>query len=75
MSAQELTEWIAYDALEPIGEQRADLRAGIISATVANCHRAKGDPFKPSDFMPFLDKPKQTPADVLAALRAQYQKG
>lgn len=30
---------MAYYALEPFGEQRADLRSGIIAATIANRHR------------------------------------
>jgi hypothetical protein len=33
MSGRELTEWMAYDSLEPFGDQRADLRAGIVAAT------------------------------------------
>lgn len=42
-----------YAKLEPFGEERADLRAGIVAATIANAHRRKGSkPFKPSDFMP-----------------------
>ena len=47
-------EWIAYSEVEPFGEWRADLRAGIIASTIANClSRKKGRPaFKPSQFMP-----------------------
>lgn len=47
-------DWIAYNALEPIGEERADLRAGIIAATTANClARRKGKPaYRAADFMP-----------------------
>jgi hypothetical protein len=46
--------WIEYAKVEPFGEERADLRAGIIAATVANCMaRGKGKPaFRPSQFMP-----------------------
>jgi len=32
-----------------------------VASTFANAHRAKdAGPFKPEDFMPFLDKPKAT---------------
>jgi hypothetical protein len=49
----ELVEWAEYYGLEPWGEAPADLRAGIIASTVANCHRAAdSDPLTPMDFMP-----------------------
>ena len=38
--------------MDPFGDERADLRAGIVAATVANVNRAKGKPLSPSDFMP-----------------------
>lgn len=65
VDSRELTEWVAFHNLHPWGEERADLRAGIVASTVANCHSTKGT-FKPSDFMPRLDrraKPEQTPQD------------
>lgn len=52
VSSRELTEWMAYYELEPFGEERADLRAGIIASTVANVNRAKGKAYQPQDFMP-----------------------
>jgi hypothetical protein len=71
MSSHELSEWMAFEAIDgPIGNQRADLRAGIVAATLANCHRSsKSTAFKPQDFMPFVDRPKQsqeTMAEMLA---------
>lgn len=53
ISSRELTEWMQYYELEPFGEERADLRAAIVAATVANANRRKGKrAFKPADFMP-----------------------
>ncbi len=53
MDSRELSEWLAYDRIEPIGAVRSDLGAGIISATIANCHRGKrSQPYTPADFMP-----------------------
>lgn len=55
-SASELSEWMAFYALEPFGELRADARAGIVAATVANTARGAGDrAFAPADFMPDYD--------------------
>jgi len=53
LDSRELSEWMAYDQIEPLGEWRADLRAGIVAATLANVNRGKAQkPFKPEDFMP-----------------------
>jgi hypothetical protein len=60
-SSRELSEWAAYLQIEPQGEERADLRAGIVASTIANANRKKGTKaFKPSDFMPKFDKEEQT---------------
>lgn len=75
MSGRELSEWMAYDRLSPIGEERADLRAGIVSSVIANTHRTKGDPFKPQDFMPFLEKPRNSPEQAFEKLRSLRRKG
>ena len=56
ISERELAEWIAYYGLEPWGEERADLRAGIVASTVANTNRGGNNrAHKPSDFMPKFD--------------------
>ncbi len=79
ISSREFAEWIAYDQLEPFGEQRADLRAGITAATVANVNRGKGQrPFAAADFMPkFAEERKiMTAAEieaVLMGLAEQYK--
>jgi hypothetical protein len=50
MDAAELQEWVAYYELDPWTQDRADLRAGIVAATVANANSTKGK-FRPADFM------------------------
>ena len=63
---------MAYAGLEPFGEERADLRAGIVAATVANAARdpkVQRDPFTPEEFMPKFeseDSTEQTPEQMLA---------
>jgi len=59
LGSDELTEWMAYYQLEPFGDYRADYRSGVVASTFANAHRAKdANPFRPEDFMPFLEKKK-----------------
>jgi hypothetical protein len=67
-------DWMTYSELEPFGEERADLRTGIITATIANClARRKGRPaFRATDFMPKFDRPfrrKRTPDDMLKQVK------
>ncbi|CAK0237767.1 Uncharacterised protein [Burkholderia pseudomallei] len=62
LDSEELTEWVAFDRMEPMGEFRADLRAGIIAATVANYGgRDIRVPRKPSDFMPLIEREAEKP--------------
>ena len=53
MPARIFLEWWKYYQYEPFGEERADLRAGIIASTFANAFRKKGTKaFSPAVFMP-----------------------
>lgn len=73
ISSHTLSEWMAYARLEPWGEDRADLRAGIIASTMANSMRGKkGKPFKPQDFMPKFEPEDEeaTAAMLMAKMRA-----
>lgn len=83
ISSRELSEWMAYAQLEPWGEMRADLRAGIVASTMANTARdpkKRKKPFAPEEFMPQFDKEPQTPEEqkahmeTLAALGLAKQK-
>lgn len=60
VDSAELTEWIAFDSVEPIGAWRFDFQFGMLMALQANMHRRPGrKPYEPQDFMPFLPKPEQ----------------
>ncbi len=72
MSSRELTEWMAYFEVEPWGEERADLRSGIVASVIANANRdpkKRKQPFAPADFMPYATRPATDPppAETLAA--------
>lgn len=72
MSSVELQEWIAYQSITGCldSRQRGDLAAGIISSTIANAHRSSNSrSFSPHDFMPYYEKPKQTPKQALDKLK------
>jgi hypothetical protein len=73
-SAQELTDWAAYERLTgPLDlGHRADVHAGIIAATVANVMRARGSRrFTPEDFVPpWGGRREQTWQEQLAAVVA-----
>jgi hypothetical protein len=78
ISSRELSEWMAYAQMEPFGEERADLRAGIIAATIANMNRdpkKRAKPFGPEEFMPKFDireaRPEnsKSPEEIYALMR------
>lgn len=68
IDSEELTEWQAYYAIEPFGEERADLRSGIIASILSNVHRSKGaNPSKPSDFVLEFGQKQDMSEDLLKA--------
>lgn len=53
MDAAEFMEHWVDHLIEPWGEGRADLRMGILAATVANTQRSpESEPFSAADFLP-----------------------
>ena len=65
-TSAELTEWMAYENVTgPLGPERLDLLFGILTATVSNGSRSKGQRAKePKDFIPAWDQgAKRQPAD------------
>ena len=63
---------MAYDSIEPFGEQRADLRAGIIASVVANHSMAPPrEARRPSDYMLFAGKHEESDGVILADPKAQ----
>lgn len=68
MSAREFFDWMDFYSVEPFGDQRADIRSGVVAATIANVYRGKGKkPFGPSDFMLFADQPAEDSGRAVAA--------
>lgn len=68
---------MAFYTIEPFGPERADMNAGIIAATIANCHRDPklSNPAEPKDFMPQYDKAppvEATPEDLKRQLIATF---
>ena len=75
MTSAQLAEWMAFAQLEPWGEERADLRAGIVASTVANVNRGKGQKtLTPQHFMPEFEPEteEQAAARMLAQAMAAF---
>jgi hypothetical protein len=61
LSYREFVEWCQFYEIEPWGDHRADLRAGVIAATLQNVYyQAVGaeQTARPLDYMPYVDKPE-----------------
>lgn len=52
-TAEELTEWMEFAAIEPFGEWRADLRSAMAASAICRTQGAKVDI---EDFMPKFDE-------------------
>lgn len=62
---------MAFFGVEPFGEVRGDIQAGIVAATFANANRKKGSKaLNPADFMPKFGDEGQSEAEMLAAAQA-----
>ena len=54
-----------FDSMEPFGERRQDIHAGIIASTVHNVNCTKeSQMMKPRDFMPSWIEPPQKPQSI-----------
>ena len=58
IGSDELTEWLAFDDLEPL--ENGYLQAGIVASTIANVMGSGKKRFSPLDFMPGY-RPKSPP--------------
>jgi hypothetical protein len=68
LTSEQIAEWYEYFKLEPWGEREAWLRAGLITATIANVHRKKGSPpIKPEDVIrPEIQAPQEVKRQTMA---------
>lgn len=76
MSSTQLAEWMAFYRLEPWGDERADMRAGIVASTIANVNRdakKRPKPYTPGDFMPQYDTQEEDPEEAAMRLMAQMR--
>lgn len=69
-----MSEWQAYYAIEPFGEERADIRTAINTAAIVNHLKAKGTPAKVEDFLPFWEKPEPTGEGLRSKMAAMFPK-
>ena len=74
LSPKELGQWAAMWYLSPWGEERADLRSGVVAAILANAYRdvkKRSKPFAPGDFMMYNQRDQaEAQQDLAQRLRA-----
>jgi len=62
LSWEEFDGWMTYYVISPWGEERADLRCGIITSKIHNVNVIeKSDLLSPIDFMPYAKRPEPEP--------------
>lgn len=61
MPASEFFEWMILESIEPFGDRRGDIQAGLVAMTYANANRTPNtNPYPLSDFLPEWE-PSQEP--------------
>ena len=61
---------MAYDLIEPFGEERADLRQAMTSCIMANAWRGKSqNAYKVEDFMLAKEKKPQSDEEMMNVLK------
>ena len=68
IDSRELTEWMAYDILHPLGAERLENAIGIVAHTVYTMLKAEGNDLTVSDFVVQHGK-REEEQDVEAAAR------
>lgn len=68
INARQLSEWMAFEQLEPSGDERADARIGYAFAKLATV--LTGRPQRPTDFIPSFEQKIQTPEEMKAIFKA-----
>ncbi len=67
MSSRELSEWLAFERIEPFGDVRADIRQAMTTMFIANQWRKKGQPPIEIDaFLPYLPKAQASDQSILS---------
>jgi hypothetical protein len=76
ITSRQFAEWMAYAQLEPFGEERDDLRMGIVASTIANANRGKGQKaYKPTDFIPDFEPETEEQAQARLMAKAMAALG
>ena len=76
VDAKEFAMWVAYDRMNPIGDDRVDLLFGSLSALIFNIKRGKRTPSKTAnEFMPrwSIEASRQTPEEMQKRLLAGFK--
>ena len=76
MGASLFAEWRAFYALDPFGEERADLRMGVLASVLSNLFRGKrGRRKAPADFMlgKYFEEALEGPEELEARLLAKVK--
>lgn len=75
LTSEQVSEWEAYDKIDPIGAWRADYRMAYTACTMTNLiisvHGKKGTPMTvPKDFMPEWDDDGQPKKQTMEEMKA-----
>lgn len=75
LNSRQITEMMAFDRLEALGDYRTLYQIAVVCCVVANANRGKNSkPFTPEDFLVVeADKPEPTSDQLLAKMQAMMR--
>ena len=77
ISSKQLTEWMAFSALEPFGYEAELHGSAITSSVIANANRdnkKKSEPFTAQDFMPQEPEDPEDKPSVFQRLKEYFKR-
>jgi hypothetical protein len=67
ITSEQFAAWMAYYEVEPWGEDRADLRMGILASATVAPHCRRGQAPKPASFLPKFGPRKPQSEELMKA--------
>lgn len=73
MTSAELSEWMAYDLVEPFGQVRQDQANRLLAAVLVNANRGDNPPVKIEELLPAWQPPAE-PEDLGVRILAAFDR-
>jgi hypothetical protein len=77
LTASQLAEWRAVDAIEPLGNQQTNILLAEVASFLYSRYRdpaKRPEPYSVYDFMHNMERPQQTPEEVSSQIAKYFSR-